>query len=162
MASALLSNPIMQTPFPHHYVVRSVVGPEPEVVIETAGVAPLRTALPAEFGGAGNRWSPETLFVAAVADCYAITFRGIASKSKLAWTSLRLDVQGTLDRVSDVTRFTEIHIHAHLFVPECASESLATRVLTKAEQTCLITRSLTAKIELTMSVDCLEKRAPAA
>ena len=75
---------------------------------------------------------------------------------------LRLEVRGTLDRANDVTRFTEIHIHAHLLVPSCTSESTATRVLTKAEQHCLITRSLTSRSELTISVECLEKREPAA
>jgi organic hydroperoxide reductase OsmC/OhrA len=145
-------------PFPHRYTVTSVVGSEPEIVMETSGVAPLRTALPAEFGGSGDRWSPETLLVAAVGDCYALTFRGLASRSKLAWTSLRLEVVGTLDRVDRVTKFVEFHLRAQLLVPEGTDEAQANRLLTKAEETCLITRSLTAATFLKTSVEAVARQ----
>jgi len=140
-------------PLPHRYTVTAVVGAEPEIIVETRGVAPLRTALPAEFGGTGDRWSPETLLVAAVGDCYAMTFRGLANRSKLEWTSLRLVVVGTLDRIEQVTRFVEFHLHADLIVPATTSEAQAIRLLRKAEETCLVTRSLTAAISLKTSVE---------
>jgi peroxiredoxin-like protein len=142
-------------PFPHRYTVTSVVGSEAEVILETPRVAPLRTALPTEFDGPGDRWSPETLLVAAIADCYAMTFRGVAARSKLEWTSLRLQVVGTLDRVNDVTRFTDIQIHATAQLPGRRNEALALRVLAKAEATCLITRSMTAAVHLSVSVECV-------
>ena len=142
-------------PLPHRYTVTTVVGAEPEIIVETKGVSPLRTALPAEFGGTGDRWSPETLLVAAVGDCYAMTFRGLARRSKLEWTSLRLVVVGTLDRVDQITRFVEFHLRAQLFVPAATSEAQAARLLTKAEETCLVTRSLTAAISLKTSVETI-------
>jgi organic hydroperoxide reductase OsmC/OhrA len=148
----------MSHPFPHTYVVTSSVGPLPEVILETPNVAPLRTALPQEFDGPGDRWSPETLFVAAIADCYAMTFRGIAAKSRLAWDSLTLKTTATLDRVDGVTRFTDVEIRAHLLMSDCASEGLATRVLEKAEQTCLVTRSLTAAVHLRSHIECARHR----
>ncbi len=140
---------------PHRYSVTAIVGSEPEIIVETQGVAPLRTALPAEFGGTGDRWSPETLLVAAVGDCYALTFRGLASRAKLAWTSLRLEVVGTLDRIDHVTRFVEFHLRAQLLVPEGASEAQASRLLEKADETCLVTRSLTAATFLKTSVETI-------
>lgn len=152
----------MPQPFPHRYVVTSVVGPEPEIVLESPGVSPMRTALPSEFGGPGDRWSPETLFVAAVTDCYALTFRGIAAKSKLAWTSLLLTVTGVLDRADEVTRFTHLQVRADLIVPDCTNERLAARILEKADQTCLITRSLACVTSLRTSIICPDKKAPAA
>lgn len=33
------------------------------------------TAPPVQFGGDGKEWSPEDLFVAAVADCYLFSFK---------------------------------------------------------------------------------------
>ena len=99
------------------------------------------------------------IVLAAIADCYAMTFRGVAARSKLAWTSLRLKVVGTLDRVNDVTRFTEIHIHTALHVPDCKNEPLAMRILAKAETTCLITRSMTAATHLSASVECVDNSA---
>jgi organic hydroperoxide reductase OsmC/OhrA len=145
-------------PLPHRYAVTAVVGSEPEIILETAGVAPLRTALPLEFGGSGDRWSPETLLVAAVGDCYALTFRGLAKRANLTWTSLRLEVVGTLDRVDHVTRFVEFHLRAQLQLPDSASEAQATRLLTKADETCLITRSLTATTFLKISIETVAAR----
>ena len=39
-----------------------------DVELTAEGLPPLRSAAPAEFGGPGNRWSPETLPVDLVAD----------------------------------------------------------------------------------------------
>lgn len=140
-------------PFPHRYVARAVAGSEAEVMIEGDGLPTLRTTLPAEFGGPGNLWSPETLLVASIADCYVLTFRGIAARSNLPWISLVCDVDGTLNRVDRVTRFTEFHLQARLQVPEDANTEQANRLLAKAEETCLITRSLTATIYLNTSIE---------
>ena len=100
------------------------------------------SAPPTEFGGPGDRWSPETLFVAAVADCFVLTFRGIAGVSRFSWVSLECSVTGTVDRVDRVTQFTALEVRARLRVPSGANEEQARRLLTKAEETCLVTNSL--------------------
>jgi len=85
--------------FPHHYSVAAVANPEGEVALQSDRLPSLTSTPPAEFGGPGDRWSPETLLVAALADCFVLTFRALARASKLSWLSLRCDVEGTLDRV---------------------------------------------------------------
>ncbi len=74
----------------------------------------LATAPPAEFDGPGDRWSPETLLCAAVADCLILSFRGVARAKKLPWTSLQCEVQGTLNRIEGKTHFTHILVRAAL------------------------------------------------
>ena len=91
---------------PHHYRVIAAGAVEGDVELTAERLPSLRSASPAEFGGPGDRWSPETLVVAAVADCFVFTFRAIAKFSKLAWISLTCDVTGTLDRVDRVPQFT--------------------------------------------------------
>ncbi len=140
-------------PFPHHYAVTALSGTDAEVILEAEGVASLRSTTPPEFGGTGGRWSPETLLVAAVADCFVLTFRGIANASQLSWTSLTCDVVGTLERVSGVTRFTRFDVTARLQVPEGVSQALAHRLLIKAEGTCLVTRSLNADTHVDVSIE---------
>jgi organic hydroperoxide reductase OsmC/OhrA len=142
-------------PFPHRYVVTALAETDSDILMESPGLPTLTTRPPAEFDGPGDAWSPETLFVAAVADCYALTMRGIARRSKLPWLALECQVAGTLNRVDDVTRFTEIHIHARLRVPEGTSVDLAARVLAKAEHACLVTRSLNATTVLTTAVEAV-------
>ncbi len=78
--------------FPHHYAAVATGGPDGDVQLDSGRLAALRSAAPAEFDGPGDRWSPETLVTAALADCFVLTFRGIARFSKLSVA--RAEVRG--------------------------------------------------------------------
>ncbi|HSG01448.1 MAG TPA: OsmC family protein [Vicinamibacterales bacterium] len=143
-------------PFPHTYAVATIATPAGEVVLTSAGLEPLTTAAPAEFDGPGHRWSPETMIAGAVANCFVLTFRAIANASQFHWASLAVDVSGTLERIERVTRFTAFTIRATLEIPAEASEKQARRLLTKAETTCLITRSLNATVHLALDVRAVQ------
>lgn len=134
--------------FPHHYTVAAVGAVDGDIDLTAAGLPRLGSASPAEFGGPGDRWSPETLVVGAVADCFVLTFRAIAHASKLSWTSLQCDVTGTLDRVERVTQFTQFEIHAQVTLPAGGDPDQARRTLEKAERGCLISNSLKALVRL--------------
>ncbi len=138
--------------FPHHYHVGTrVVGADADVVIASDGLPDLATAPPVEFGGPGDRWSPETLLVAAVCDCFVLGFKSIAAASRLTWSELDVRVSGTLDRIDRKMRFTHIVVKAQLTVP-AGQESRAPRILEKAEEACLITNSLSAEVHLESEV----------
>lgn len=130
--------------YPHHYVVAASAQSDSNVQLASRGVENIESARPAEFGGPGDRWSPETLLVAAVADCFILSFKASARASKLDWVSLSCDVVGDLNRVDKVTQFTGFSIRATLEIPEGTRESKAHRLLEKAEKSCLITNSLKA------------------
>ena len=132
-------------PFPHRYTVSAEGAAAGDVTVSAVDLPVLATAAPAEFGGPGDRWSPETLLAATVSDCFVLTFRAIARASKLDWDRLQCRTEGVLDRVDGVTQFTEYHIHALLEAPEGIDSVKAERLLHKAEQVCLITNSLTGK-----------------
>lgn len=140
-------------PFPHHYTVAASANTQGEVPLEAQTLPRLVTAAPAEYGGPGGRWSPETLLVAAVADCFVLTFRAIAAVSKFSWISLDCEVTGTLDRVEHVTQFTDFVVRARLKVSPETNREQALRMLTKAEQTCLVTNSLKSRCQLDAAVD---------
>ena len=112
----------------------------------------LQSASPPEFDGPGDRWSPETLLVAAVADCFILTFRAIAKASRLSWISLGCEVTGTLDRVDGVTQFTQFHLTARLVIPPGVDADRSRHALEKAERNCLISSSLKASIALDAAV----------
>ena len=138
--------------FPHHYRVSLDTRPDsPTVSITSQGLPTLVTAPPAEFGGPGTHWSPETLLVAAVADCFTLGFKMIAQASRLEWSRLEVNVSGKLDRIDKKMKFTELDIVANVTVPE-AQASKAPRILEKAEENCLITNSLSANVRFTGNV----------
>src|SRR3954469_21201660 len=140
-------------PFPHHYRATAHGLATDDVELRGERLPVLRSAPPVEFDGPGDRWSPETLVTAAVADCLILTFRAVARASRLAWTSLECDVAGTLDRVGRTAQFTAFEIHAHLTVPAGTDPDAARRALDKAEQNCLIANSLKAAVHLVPYID---------
>jgi len=146
-------------PFPHRYTVAAAASQEGDVTLEGPGLPALSSAPPVEFGGPGDRWSPETLLVAAIADCFVLTFRAIASVSRLPWLSLTCEVAGTVDRVERVTQFTEFLVRARLRVPEGTDGAQAQRLLERAEQSCLVTNSLKAAARLETQIE-VASRAP--
>ncbi len=137
---------------PHHYAVFASADTLSHVVISSEGLPSLDTAAPAEFGGPGDIWSPETLLVGTVANCFVLTFRAIARASRLEWDSLNCDVSGTLDKIEGVTQFTRFDLTALLTVPEGSDEKKAHRLLEKAERHCLITSSLKAEPHLNAKI----------
>ena len=137
----------MQT-LPHHYSVSARAAPADDVTLQAAGIPALRSASPAQFDGPGDRWSPETLLVAAVVDCFILTFKAVARVSGLAWLDLQCEATGTLDRVERATRFTAFELMASLRVPPDTDQGLARRALEKAERGCLIANSLKAPVHL--------------
>ena len=139
--------------FPHRYKVEASGSLEGDVTVAAAGLPSFASAPPTEFDGPGDRWSPETLLVAAVADCFVLTFRAMARMSKLPWISLTCDVVGTVDRVERLRQFTGFRVRAHLQVPEGTDEGQAHRVLAKTEQTCIVANSLKAGSHLDAQVE---------
>lgn len=139
--------------YPHHYRVNADAQPLGNVTLESEHLGDLASAPPREFGGPGDLWSPETLLVASVADCFVLSFRAIARASKVEWISLNCEVVGTLERVEKLTKFTEFRITASLRIPAESNKDRAHRLLEKAEENCLITNSLTSKVHLTASVN---------
>lgn len=144
--------------FPHRYRVEALATCEGLVTVASSGLDPLATAPPSEFGGPGDRWSPETLLVASVVDCFVLTFRAVARASSYGWIGLRCEAEGELDRVDRTTRFTRIVLRAFLEVPAAADFEKGERLLDKAERTCLVTNSLVCPVELEPHVSTASAR----
>jgi peroxiredoxin-like protein len=139
--------------FPHRYRVKVSGQVTGDVELTSDRLIAIRSASPAQFGGPGDRWSPETLLAGAVADCFVLTFRAIARASKLSWLSLDCDVIGTLDRVERVTQFTRFDMAARLVLTRGEDADRARHLLERAERDCLISRSLKGAIDLKVTIE---------
>ena len=138
--------------FPHHYSVSATAGTDTLVTLYAAGVESISSAPPAEFDGPGDQWSPESLLVAAVADCFILSFRAIARASRLDWQTLSCDVDGALDRTDGGLRFTGFTVKASVTIANEDDRDKAEKLMQKAEKTCLITNSLIADSHLEAEV----------
>lgn len=135
-------------PLPHRYEVRIAGGPLGRATLASPGVPDLATAAPADFDGPGDAWSPEQLLLGAVEACFVLTFRAIAKASRIEFTSLAVEGVGVVDRADGGMRFTEIVLRPRLALPAGADATRVRRALEKAEQTCLVSASLSTPIRL--------------
>lgn len=129
-------------PYPHTYSVNAQASPTGTVPVSSQGVADINTAPPPEFDGPGDVWSPEILLVAAVADCFILTFRAVSRAAKFNWEQLECQVDGVLERVSGVTQFSKFTTRATLSVAAGADHAKALELMERAEKLCLVANSL--------------------
>ena len=137
---------------PHLYTVEASARGNEGLQISSGGLPDFTCDAPREFDGPGHRWSPETLLCASLAGCFVLTFRAIARASKVDWRRLGCRVEGKLERIDNVMQFTVFTTEATLEVPEAADSALCTRLLEKAEHTCLIANSLRSRRELRTTI----------
>ncbi|WP_374669642.1 OsmC family protein [Ramlibacter sp.] len=135
-------------PYPHRYTVQASAGTSGPVACDSAGLPRLETTPPPEFDGPPGYWSPETLLIAAIADCYVLSFRAVARASKLEWERLEVDVEGVLEKTETGTRFTHYTVKPRLTLADPAREALARTVLDKSKRACLVTNSLNGVCDL--------------
>lgn len=139
--------------YPHLYVATAQGGTDGVIDTGSPGLESIPAMAPAEFDGPGDKWSPETLLVAAVANCFILTFRAVARASHFDWNSLSVKVVGVLNRVERVTRFTEFQIGVTLRLPSESDWHKAHRIAEKSESVCLVTSSLNGDKTLEIDIE---------
>lgn len=107
----------------------------------------VKVATPPPFdGGVQGVWSPEHLFVASVSSCFMTTFTAIAQYSKLEFEDLNVHAEGCLGKKDGKFVVTEILLEPKLIITDEKFVDKAKRIMKKAEEACLITRSINTKI----------------
>lgn len=129
-------------PYPHVYRVSAAGSVAGSVVVSSSQLPDIATAPPPEFEGPGGFWSPESLLCAAIADCFILTFRGLARAARFDWSQLNCRVEGTLERTEGIARFTRFATTAVLTVAPGVDHDKARGLLERAEHGCLIANSL--------------------
>lgn len=138
---------------PHLYRVSAFGEVDKNVIVSSDKLPDIETAGPPQFGGPGDVWSPETLLVAAVANCFILSFRAIARTARLEWTALDCEAEGELDKIDKFNQFTGFKVTARLTIPNEKDRRKAGVILEKAEKYCLVTNSMKAQARLEASVE---------
>jgi peroxiredoxin-like protein len=137
----------------HRYEVRAKsTRPRCGVVASDAVPQPLKFSAPPEFAGEPRVWTPEHFFLAAVAACYVSTFSGIADASRFGFSYLEAEAEGTLEKDAGGWKFTTLTLRPDLKIAREQDRDRANRLLEKAEHSCVIARSITAKITLAPTI----------
>ena len=106
-------------------------------------------ATPPQFpGGHAGIWSPEHLFVAAAEACLMTTFLAIAENSKLEYLEYSSVAEGVLEKTDEGFMITRITIRPRVVITDPSGLERARRIIEKAEQHCLISKSMKTRISL--------------
>ena len=117
------------------------------------GVPDLAIASPPQFGGPGGRWTPEHLFISSAAACWMTTFLAVAELSKLEVVAVGVGAEGFLEKGDD-RKFSiaRILLHPRVSVRREEDREKALRLIQKAEDACLVSRSMSTAVELAPEV----------
>ncbi|HEX7256221.1 MAG TPA: OsmC family protein [Gaiellaceae bacterium] len=120
---------------------------------------PITVAVPPEFQGPGGRWSPEHLLVASVASCYAVTFAAAAERRDIPIHSLSVTGTGHVGRRDDGrTGFIAVELTPRIQTDHGFVDA-AERTARAAHTACLVSRALSAPVEVTPVVRAVEPAA---
>lgn len=122
-------------------------------VLEAEGKPTFAVATPPEFKGHPGVWSPEDLFVGALASCFMTTFLGTAYHRELEFKGFEAEAEGTLARPVGEFLFTDVTIRAKVLLPAGGDRDLADEVLQFAKDDCLISHSIVSKVTLESVID---------
>jgi len=112
------------------------------------GLPDISVSAPPEFSGDPGAWTPEHLLVGATASCLMTTFLAIAELSRLPVASFECQASARLEKIpGEGYRFTEITLMPEIGIAAQDAEK-ARKILSKAEQSCFISRSLRATVQV--------------
>ena len=131
---------------PHLYKVQSASKPNHLLTASSKGIPDLTVAGPAEFGGPGDQWSPESLLLSAVSNCLILSFKAVATIDDFSWINIECETLGKLDKVDRVMSFTEITSQMKLVISDLEAKEKALKLLKKAESICIVSNTLNAKL----------------
>ena len=116
-------------------------------VLHNPGLPDLDVASPPEFGGPEGVWSPEHLFVASVSSCLMTTFRAIAEIARLEVLEYSDSATGHLKRGGDRRyRMEKVTLRPRVVIANPDQTGKAYKLLEKADEVCLISRSVNSQI----------------
>ncbi len=113
------------------------------------GQPPILSAPPSDFPyGEGERWSPEQLFLAALASCTMISYLAHAEHRGVEVREYGAELGGTVMRRVEDGRYAFVHVHQRPRVVVAPGHAdRARELMGKAERDCFISASTTAEVQ---------------
>ena len=119
------------------------------VIGSVEGLPTLEVAAPPEFDGHAGIWSPEHLYVASVASCYMTTLLAIAGVWRVEIRSLEIPAVGVVERGEDrMYSIPSIVLRPRITLASEKDLPRAERLAEKAENVCMVSRSLKTEVTL--------------
>lgn len=102
----------------------------------------IHVATPLAFGGEGNDWSPEHLFLGSVNSCYMTTYLSFAKRLGFEITHFDCQAIGQIELVEGKYKFTHINLYPKICIAEELLRSKAGVAMEKTQKYCLVGNSI--------------------
>jgi peroxiredoxin-like protein len=136
-------------PLPHTYQINCTFTGNKEASVGCAGQPTIKMSVPKEFDGPNTGWSPEAMFLNALAGCVAFTFSTIAGMMKLDFSNLMIAATGTVEAHPDKRMyFSKVTLQPSLTLANPADESKLPKMWENTEKHCLVSNSVQCPVEI--------------
>ena len=110
----------------------------------------------APLDGLEGHWTAVELLLAAVSGCFTTTFRTIASGSACKFSDLEVTAIANVHNVGSMTYFDDIEVRPTVKIANFEECDLVLDLLEKAEQLCLVSRTLDFPIRFEPQVQVID------
>jgi organic hydroperoxide reductase OsmC/OhrA len=108
-------------------------------VVRAAGVPELAGTADPTFHGDRDRWNPEQLLLAALAQCHMLSYFHIAVNHGIVVTAYADDAEGTMRLNRDGSgAFTSVTLHPKVTITDPAGADLAQQLHEEANRVCFM------------------------
>ncbi len=111
--------------------------------VSADGPAPLLGSSDPAFRGDANRWNPEQLFVASLAQCHMLWYLHLAARAGVVVTAYADRPAGVMiEEAGGAGQFESITLHPTVTITATSDPSLAAELHGRVGEYCFITRSI--------------------
>ncbi|WP_349346289.1 OsmC family protein [Priestia megaterium] len=107
-------------------------------------------SIPPEMDGPGVGTNPDEMLLGAAATCYIITLAAMFERSGIRQEALTMESEAVVDVTNGVFTYEKIIHKPHVIItPELtAQEEKISRLIKKAETSCMISRAIQGNVEI--------------
>jgi organic hydroperoxide reductase OsmC/OhrA len=110
-------------------------------IISAAGNPDIPSSADKPFRGTPERWNPEELLLAALAQCHMLSYLHVAVKNSIVVTDYHDDAHGTMAQVGEGGNFTSVTLRPVVTISSGDPE-VAQRIHAEASKLCFIASSV--------------------
>lgn len=107
-----------------------------------------KISIPHEMDGPGVGTNPDEMLLGAATTCYIITLAAMLERSKIEKSALVVESSAVVDVTNGIFTYKKIVHRPTLTIVNKKDSNMASRLLKKAEQTCMISKALKGNVEI--------------
>ncbi|GAB1809084.1 OsmC family protein [Priestia megaterium] len=134
----------------HFHLQANWPGGRNEVGTIESGQLKTQISIPPEMDGPGVGTNPDEMLLGAAATCYIITLAAMLERSGIHQEALTMESEAVVDVTNGVFTYEKIIHKPHVIItPELTDqEEKISRLIKKAETSCMISRAIQGNVEI--------------